>query len=88
VLLSIRQCTGTILWILGLLSYPSLVQAQMLSPRDFAHGQMALPSQEAAAYHFSMPLTVYQYTSHEDLSGLRMFNASRRDSDPFIAFAI
>jgi hypothetical protein len=64
-----------ILWILGLLSYSSLVQAQVLLPRDFAYGQMAFPAQEAAAYRFSLPLTVYQYTSHEDLSDLRMFNA-------------
>jgi hypothetical protein len=58
----------------GLLTYSSLIQAQMVSPRDFAYGQLAMPARDAAAYRFSLPLAVYQNT-FQDLSDLRVFNA-------------
>jgi Protein of unknown function (DUF3999) len=64
-----------ILWILGFLIYTSVAQAQVLLPRDFAYGQMALPTRAAAAYRISLPLSVYQNTSYEDLADLRVFNA-------------
>jgi hypothetical protein len=64
-----------ILSILGLLIYSGLTQAQTLYPKDFAYGQTASPERVAAAYRISLPLTVYQYTSHEDLADLRVFNA-------------
>ena len=64
-----------ILWILGLMIYTSVAPAQVLLPRDFAYGQMALPARAAAAYRISLPLTVYQFTSYEDLADLRVFNA-------------
>jgi Protein of unknown function (DUF3999) len=63
------------LWLLGLLTYSSLIQAQVVSPRDFAYGQLAIPARDAAAYRFSLPLAVYQNTFHEDLGDLRVFNA-------------
>jgi hypothetical protein len=53
----------------------SPAQAQVLLPRDFAYGQMALPARDAAAYRISLPLTVYQYTAYETLADLRVFNA-------------
>ena len=59
----------------GLLTYSSLIQAQMVSPRDFAYGQLAMPARDAAAYRFSLPLAVYQNTFREDLGDLRIFNA-------------
>jgi hypothetical protein len=55
--------------------YTSVAPAQVLLPRDFAYGQMALPARAAAAYRISLPLTVYQFTSYEDLADLRVFNA-------------
>jgi len=58
----------------GLLTYSSLIQAQVVSPRDFAYGQLAMPARDAAAYRFSLPLAVYQNT-FQDLSDLRVFNA-------------
>src|SRR5271169_166959 len=61
--------------LLGLVIYSNLVQAQANFLRDFAYGQMTLPSREAAAYRFSLPLAVYQTTFQEDLADLRMFNA-------------
>ena len=64
-----------ILWIPGLLIYTSLAPAQVLLPRDFAYGQLALPARAAAAYRISLPFSVYQYTSYEDLADLRVFNA-------------
>src|SRR6202035_4265756 len=62
------------LWLLGLLIYSSLIQAQVVSPRDFAYGQLAIPARDAAAYRFSLPLAVYQNT-FQDLGDLRVFNA-------------
>ena len=59
----------------GLLIYSTLVQAQAISPRDFAYGQLAIPARDAAAYRFDLPLTVYQDTFREDLGDLRVFNA-------------
>jgi len=59
----------------GLLTYSTLVQAQTISPRDFAYGQSAIPARDAAAYRFALPLTVYQDTFREDLGDLRVFNA-------------
>ncbi|HEY6621583.1 MAG TPA: DUF3999 domain-containing protein [Steroidobacteraceae bacterium] len=58
----------------ALLSYSSL-QAQAVSPRDFAYGQFAIPARDAAAYRFALPLNVYQNTFREDLGDLRVFNA-------------
>ncbi len=63
------------LWLIGLLSYSSLTQAQVDSPRDFAYGQLAKPARDAAAYRFPLPLSVYQNTYREDLGDLRVFNA-------------
>jgi Protein of unknown function (DUF3999) len=63
------------LWLFGLLTYSSLIQAQVISPPDFAYGQLAIPARDAAAYRFSLPLAVYQNTFHEDLGDLRVFNA-------------
>ena len=59
----------------GLLSLATLAQAQTISPRDFAYGQLATPARDAAAYRFALPLTVYQDTFREDLGDLRVFNA-------------
>ena len=59
----------------GLLAYSSLIQAQAISPRDFAYGQLAIPARDAAAYRFALPLSVYQNTVREDLGDLRVFNA-------------
>jgi len=59
----------------GLLTFANLVQAQTISPRDFAYGQLAIPARDAAAYRFALPLTVYQDTFREDLGDLRVFNA-------------
>jgi Protein of unknown function (DUF3999) len=66
----------TVLWILGLLINSSLTHAQVLVPRDFAYGQMALPAEDATAYRLSLPLAVYQNTVQEDLADLRVFNAA------------
>jgi hypothetical protein len=63
------------LLLLGLLTCSSLIQAHVVSPRDFAYGQLAIPARDAAAYRFSLPLAVYQNTFHEDLGDLRVFNA-------------
>jgi Protein of unknown function (DUF3999) len=59
----------------GLLSCSCLVHAQVISPRDFAYGQSAIPAHDAAAYRFVLPLSVYQNTFREDLGDLRVFNA-------------
>jgi hypothetical protein len=61
--------------ILALSIYSSLGQAQAISPKEFAYGQFAIPSREAAAYRFALPLTVYQNTFREELADLRVFNA-------------
>jgi Protein of unknown function (DUF3999) len=61
--------------LLALLTYSSLVQAQAVLPKDFAYGQLAIPARDAAAYRFSLPLTVYQNTFRDDLGDLRVFNA-------------
>lgn len=61
--------------LLALLSYSGLVQAQEVSPKDFAYGQLAIPARDAAAYRFALPLNVYQNTAREDLRDLRVFNA-------------
>lgn len=66
---------GSILWTLGFLIFSNTVEAQALSPRDFAYAQTAIPAQDAAAYRFSLPLAVYQSTVSEDLADLRVFNA-------------
>jgi hypothetical protein len=63
-----------ILSILGALICSSLAQAQVLNLKDFAFGQTATPERVAAAYRISLPLNVYQYTFHEDLADLRVFN--------------
>jgi hypothetical protein len=54
----------------------SLVQAAPLSPQDFAFGLPVITNQEAAAYRFSLPLTVYQDSAREDLGDIRLFNAA------------
>jgi uncharacterized protein DUF3999 len=64
-----------VLWIVGLLACSNLAQGQVISPKDFAYGQLAIPARDAAAYRFSLPLTVYQNTYREDLGDLRVFNA-------------
>jgi hypothetical protein len=61
--------------ILALSVYSSLAQAQAISPKEFAYGQFAIPSREAAAYRFALPLAVYQNTFREELADLRVFNA-------------
>jgi Protein of unknown function (DUF3999) len=63
------------LWTVGLLSFGNLAQAQMVSPKDFAYEQLAISTEAAPAYRFSLPLNVYQNTVHEDLADLRVFNA-------------
>ncbi len=45
------------------------------SPQDFAYERLAIPTREAAAYRFALPLAVYQNTVREDLGDLRIFNA-------------
>jgi len=62
------------LCLFGLLTCSSLTQAQVISPRDFAYAQLAIPARDAAAYRFSLPLAVYQNT-FQDLRDLRVFNA-------------
>jgi hypothetical protein len=59
----------------GFLIYSSLLQGQVISPRDFAYGQSAIPARDAAAYRFALPPNVYQNTFREDLGDLRVFNA-------------
>lgn len=65
----------------GLIVCPGLAWCHEMSPRDFAYGQLVLPSREAvaaadtpAAYRFALPLAVYQNTVREDLTDLRVFN--------------
>jgi hypothetical protein len=53
----------------------SRLPAQTLSPQDFAYGQLAVPTKDAAAYRLSLPLEVYQNTFHTDLADLRVYNA-------------
>jgi Protein of unknown function (DUF3999) len=64
-----------ILWMVGFLSCSNFIQAQVISPQDFAYEQLAISTEAAAAYRFSLPLSVYQNTFHEDLADLRVFNA-------------
>jgi Protein of unknown function (DUF3999) len=52
-----------------------MVQALPLSPHDFAFGLPVFTTQEAAAYRFLLPLTVYQDSVREDLGDIRLFNA-------------
>jgi hypothetical protein len=59
----------------GALACSNLAQGQVISPKDFAYGQLAIPARDAAVYRFSLPLTVYQNTYREDLGDLRVFNA-------------
>jgi hypothetical protein len=47
-----------------------------LSPKDFAYGMPVTTPAPAAAYRVDIPLEVYQKSVHEDLSDLRIFNAS------------
>jgi hypothetical protein len=61
--------------IVGLGFASSMVQALPLSPHDFAFGLPVITTQEAAAYRFSLPLTVYQDSVREDLGDIRLFNA-------------
>jgi hypothetical protein len=61
--------------ILALSICSSLARAQAISPKEFAYGQFAIPSREAAAYRFALPFTVYQNTFREELADLRVFNA-------------
>jgi hypothetical protein len=53
----------------------STVEALALSPHDFAYGLPVITTQEAAAYRFSLPLSVYQDSVREDLGDVRLFNA-------------
>jgi len=53
----------------------SRLPAQTLSPQDFAYGQLAVPTKDAAAYRLSLLRDVYQNTFHTDLADLRVFNA-------------
>jgi uncharacterized protein DUF3999 len=53
----------------------SLAQAQVISPKEFAYGQLAIPTREAAAYRIPLPLTVYRNTFLADLGDFRVFNA-------------
>jgi hypothetical protein len=64
-----------VLWIVGLLACSNLAQGQVISPKDFAYGQLAIPARDAAAYRFPLPLSVYQNAYREDLGDLRVFNA-------------
>jgi hypothetical protein len=48
----------------------SVVRALPLSPQDFAYGLPVITTQEAAAYRFPLPLTVYQDSVRADLSPL------------------
>jgi len=59
----------------GLCFGSSMVQALPLLPHDFAFGLPVITTQEAAAYRFSLPLTVYQDSVREDLGDIRLFNA-------------
>jgi hypothetical protein len=59
----------------GLFFGSSMVQALPLSPHDFAFGLPVITTREAAAYRFSLPLTVYQDSVREDLGDIRLFNA-------------
>jgi hypothetical protein len=61
--------------IVGLWLCSSLAQAQVLSPQDFAYGQMVVPAENASAARFAVPLSVYENTFREDLADLRVFNA-------------
>jgi hypothetical protein len=47
-----------------------------LSPKDFAYGMPITVSAQAAAYRVAIPLEVYRKIVHDDLSDLRVFNAS------------
>jgi hypothetical protein len=60
---------------IGLFFGSSMVQALPLSPHDFAFGLPVITAQEAAAYRFSLPLSVYQDSVREDLGDIRLFNA-------------
>jgi hypothetical protein len=59
----------------GLFFGSPMVQALPLSPHDFAFGLPVITTREAAAYRFSLPLTVYQDSIREDLGDIRLFNA-------------
>jgi hypothetical protein len=58
----------------ALLLFVSQLQAETLTPLDFAFGMPIIPAKEAAAYRLSLSLPVYQ-NSRADLSDLRVFNA-------------
>jgi Protein of unknown function (DUF3999) len=62
-------------FIAALLFGSSMVEALPLSPRDFAFGLPVITTQEAAAYRFSLPLSVYQDSVRKDLGDIRLFNA-------------
>src|SRR5260221_8048962 len=61
-------------YLLGLLVYASAAHAHETLAKEFAYGQMVLPSGDAAAYRFTLPLAVYKNTVREDLGDLRVFN--------------
>jgi uncharacterized protein DUF3999 len=71
-----------VLALFGLLLGAEFLQAQTLSPQDFAFGLPVITTKDAAAYRFSLPLAVYQSTWRGDLGDIRMFNA-RGDAVPF-----
>jgi hypothetical protein len=58
----------------GFLLGSHCLQAQPLSPQDFAFGLPIVTTQESAAYRFALPLAVYQNTVRGDLGDIRMFN--------------
>jgi Protein of unknown function (DUF3999) len=47
-----------------------------LSPKDFAYGMPITVSAQGAAYRVAIPVEVYRKIVHDDLSDLRVFNAS------------
>jgi hypothetical protein len=59
----------------ALLTCSGLLQAQTLTPKDFAYGQLVIPAHDAPAYRFQLPFAVYQNTVRADLGDLRVFNA-------------
>ncbi len=61
-------------YLLGLLVYASAAHTQDIPAKEFAYGQMVVPSGDAAAYRFTLPLAVYKNTVREDLGDLRVFN--------------
>jgi hypothetical protein len=71
-----------VLALFGFLWSSGLLQAQSLSPQDFAFGLPVITTKDAAAYRFPLPLAVYQSTWRDDLGDIRVFNA-RGEAVPF-----